>query len=378
MATYRGISLWDISEEGAAMCMKAAENHLELLQLCAEKTGCKFEILERGGLPVFLSRLCKKQAFAAGLLCFAAGLLLLSSFVWVVRIEGNERLPEGELLAACEKMGLHAGAWKRSVDTRAVTEGLLEGFADIAWVSVGIRGTDATVRLSETIERVEMPEQDTPYDIVAAADGVILQITAERGTPVALAGDVVKKGDVLISSALTIGLEGEEQHTEYTAAEGTVIARVWQWLTEEVPLQYEETIYSGVEKENDSLIFSGQELDLLHPDGQMKWEKELLFERAFRLGDFKLPLVWRRERWRAYETVTRERSVEAAKTILEEKIGEAAKKGLSPQDKIESITIQYESRADCVRANAELTMVKRIEEKSRMKEEKEQENTDEL
>lgn len=378
MATYRGISLWDISEEGAAMCMKAAENHLELLQLCAEKTGCKFEILERGGLPVFLSRLCKKQAFAAGFLCFAAGLLLLSSFVWVVRIEGNERLSEGELLAACEKMGLHAGAWKRSVDTRAVTEGLLEGFADIAWVSVGIRGTDATVRLSETIERVEMPEQDTPCDIVAAADGVILQITAERGTPAVAAGDVVKKGDVLISAALTIGLEGEEQHTEYTAAEGSVTARVWQRLTEEVPLQYEETIYSGVEKENDSLIFSGQELDLLHPDGQIKWEKELLFERAFRLGDFKLPLVWRRERWRAYETATRERSVEAAKTILEEKIGEAAKKGLSPQDKIESITIQYESRADCVRANAEVTMVKRIEEKSRMKEEKEQENTDEL
>lgn len=39
---------------------------------------------------------------------------------------------------------------------------------------------------------------------------VILQITAERGTLLVAAGDVVKKGDVLISSALTIGLEGEE------------------------------------------------------------------------------------------------------------------------------------------------------------------------
>lgn len=142
-----------------------------------------------------------------------------------MRIEGNERLSKEELLSACREMGLYPGVRKRSVDTQAVTNGLLEDFADISWVSVGIHGTDATIRLAETIEGVEIIDKETPCDIVASTDGVILQITAERGTPLVAAGDVVKKGDVLISSALTIGLEGEEQHTEYTAAEGTVTAR---------------------------------------------------------------------------------------------------------------------------------------------------------
>ncbi len=378
MATYRGVSLWDVSEEGTGMYMKAAESSLELLQLCAEKTGCKFEVLERGGLPVFLNRLCKKQAFAGGILCFAAGLFLLSSFIWVVQIEGNERISKEALLTACKEMGLYSGTWKRSVDTQTVTEGLLESFGDIAWVSVGIHGTGATVKLSETIEQVEVIDKDTPCDIVAATDGVILQITAERGTPVVAAGDVVKKGDVLISSALTIGLEGEEQHTEYTVAEGTVTARVWQRLTESLPLQYEETVYSGVEKENHSFVFSGKELDIIHPDGQIKWEKELLFEKTFHMGDLKLPFVWRKERWRAYETVQRERSVETAKTLLEESIRKDVEKSLLPHDKIESIAIQYETYANCVCANAEVTLVKGIEEKSKIKEEKEQENTDEL
>lgn len=380
MATYRGVSLWDVSEEGTAMCMKAAESSLELLQLCAEKTGCKFEVLERGGLPVFLRRLCKKQAFAGGILCFAAGLFLLSSFIWVVQIEGNERISKGELLTACKEMGLYSGAWKRHVDTQTVTEGLLESFRDIAWVSVGICGTGATVKLSETIEKVEMIDKDTPCDIVAAEDGVILQITAEQGTPVVAAGDVVKKGDVLISSALTIGLEGEEQHTEYTVAEGTVTARIWQRLTEELPLRYDETVYSGVEKENHSFVFSGKELDIIHPDGQIKWEKELLFEKTFHMGDLKLPFVWRKEQWRAYETAQRERSAEAAKTLLKENIRKDVEKSLSPSDRIESIAIQYETYVNCVRANAEVTLVKGIEEKSKIKikEEKEQENTDEL
>lgn len=378
MAAYRGVYLWEVSREGAGMTMKAAGGSLELLQACAEKTGCTLEVLSYGGLPVFLGRFRRRQVFSAGLLCFAAGLYLLSSFVWVVRIEGNERLRTEDLLTACKEMGLRPGVWKRSVDTQWITNGLLEDFADISWVSVGIHGTDATIKLAETIEKVEMIDKETPCDIVAAADGVILQITAERGTPLVAAGDVVKKGDVLISSALTIGLEGEAQHTEYTAAEGAVTARIWQRLTEELPLQYEETVYSGVEKENHSLLFSGKELDILHPDGDVQWEKELVLEKAFGLGDVKLPVKWRKERWRAYETVQKERTEEEAKTLLEEKLRKKAENLLSPYGKIEHIEIKYEVYADSVRADAEITMAERIEEKNQNIQEKEQENADEL
>ena len=211
MAAYRGVYLWEVSREGVGITMKAAGSSLSLLQSCAEKTGCRLEILHRGGLPVFLGRLRKRQVWAAGLLCFAAGLYFLSSFVWAVRIEGNERLSGEALLSACRQMGLRAGVPKRSVDTQAVTDGLLEQFSELSWVSVGVHGTSATIRLAETIEKVERVDKQTPCDIVAAEDGVILQITAERGTPLVAAGDVVKKGDVLISSALTIGLEGEAQ-----------------------------------------------------------------------------------------------------------------------------------------------------------------------
>ena len=121
MAAYRGVYLWEVAREGAGMTMKAAGNSLELLQACAEKTGCALEVLSYGGLPVFLGRFGRRQVWTAGLLCFAAGLYLLSSFVWVMRIEGNERLSKEELLSACREMGLYPGVRKRSVDTQAVT-----------------------------------------------------------------------------------------------------------------------------------------------------------------------------------------------------------------------------------------------------------------
>lgn len=376
MAAYRGVYLWDVAQAGVGMTMKAAGGSMDILEACAEKTGCTIEILGWGGLPAFLGRFRKRQVWAAGLLFFAAGLYLLSSFIWMVEVEGNERLAKEDILSFCGEMGLKPGAWKRNVDTEAITNRLLENFSDISWVSVGIRGTDATIKLAETIEKVELVDQETPCDIIASADGVILQITAERGTPLVSAGDVVQKGDILISSELLIGLEGEEQHTEYTAAEGVATARIWQRLTEEVPLRYEETLYSGVEKENYSLIFSEKELDIIRPSGDGEWEKTVLEETPLALGDFQLPLKWKKEIWKACETVEKERTVEEAKSLLEETLRKKAENFVSAYGTIENIEIKFEEYADCVRAEAEITMVERIGEKQLRTQEKERENAD--
>lgn len=379
MAAFRGVYLWDISCEGADMVMKAAGDGLDILHACGEKTGCTIEILSYGGLPVILRRFRRKQVWSAGMLCFAAGLYLLSSFVWTVRVEGNERLETEEILLACEEMGLKPAAWKRSLDTKEITEELLLQFADISWVSVGIRGTDATIRLAEAIEKAEPIDRKTPCDVVASADGIIMQITAERGTPKVQPGDVVKKGDLLISSELLIGLEGEEQRAEYTAAEGAVTARIWKRLTEDMPLRYEEKRYSGVEKVNHSIVFSEKELDIIHPDGAGEWEKTLLSEHPLQLGDFRLPLSLRKEIWKAFEIVGKERSLEETKALLEESLRKKTENLLSSYGTIEEIRISFEEYADSVRAEAEVTLLDRIDEKRQTEpKERERENLNEF
>ena len=379
MAAFRGVYLWDIAYEGAAVTMKAAGDSLDILEACAQKTGCSMEVLGWGGLPAFLRRFRRRQVWSAGLLLFAAGLYLLSSFIWTVRVEGNERLETAELLSACEDLGVKPGVWKRGVDTAEVTNRLLVQFSDISWVSVSIKGTDVTIKLAETIEKAERIDRETPCDIVASADGVIVQITAERGTPKVKPGDVVKKGDVLISSELLIGLEGEEQHTEYTAAEGAVTARIWQRLTEELPLQYEEIQYSGVEKENHSIVFSEKELDIIHPDGAGQWEKTLLSEQPLALGDFELPLHLKKEIWKEYKILEKTRTLEETKSILEEILRKKTENYLSTYGKIEDSKITFEEYADSVRGEAEITLLERIDEKRQIEPtERERENLNEF
>ncbi len=351
MAAYRGVYLWDIAQDGAGMTMNAPCGSLPLLQTCAEKTGCTLQVIRWGGLPASLRRFRGRQALAAGMLLFAAGLYALSSFIWVVNVEGNERLSTEEILDACRDMGLHPGSWKKGLDLHAVTNTLLENFPDISWASISLKGTDATIRLAETIEKAEIVDKATPCDIVAAQDGVILKITAERGTPLVSEGDVVKKGDVLISSEVIIGLEGEEQHPEYVAAEGAVTARVWLRLAEDAPFAYEEIVYDGEVQEHHSL-----------------WERPLA------LGDFELPLKWKKESWHSFSRVQKTRTPEEAKALLEENLRKKTENVLSAYGTIEDIEIHYTEYADSIHAEAEVSLTERIEEKQTTEKERETEN----
>lgn len=356
MASYRNVVFWDVQTGGMGMEMKTSQDGLKEMEYCGEKTGCHVEVLGYGGLPAKFRRFRKRQALLYGGICFAGILYLLSSFVWVVEVEGNERLATKEILDACKEMHLYPGVWKQKVDTDAVTKALLANFADISWVSVGIQGTDVTIRLAETIEKKEMVEKEIPCDIVAKQGGVIQKVTAERGTPLVQAGDVVEKGDVLISSEITIGLEGEVQDTVYTTAAGTVTAKIWAELSEELPFTYTEKVFDGREKENHVLLWNDTEIDLIHPDRKTLWKRETIEEKPLALGDFRLPLSLRKEKLRAYENQEKTRTEEQAKKELEKILQKKAKEYAKEKGIVDNIEIQYEVYTDRVRATGTATI----------------------
>jgi hypothetical protein len=155
---------------------------------------------------------------------------------------------------------------------------------------------------------------------------------------------VVKKGDILISSDILIGLEGEEQRTEQTTAEGAVTARIWQTLAEEQPLHIDEMRYSGVEKENHSIVISEKEVDIIHPDGAGKWEKTVLTEQPLQLGDFRMPLCLKKEIWKEYEILEKTRTIDETKSILAENLRKKAENLLTPYGKIEESKIYFFGR----------------------------------
>ena len=70
-----------------------------------------------------------------------------------------------------------------------------------------------------------------------------------------------------------------------------------------------------------------------------------------------------KEIWKEYEILEKTRTLEETKSILEENLRKKTEKLLSPYGKIENIEIRFEEYADSVRAEAEATLLDRIDEK---------------
>lgn len=360
MATFRGIYLWNIQPKKSAVQMNVSAKGYKLLAECAEKTGCHYEMVCLCGLPALFKKYKKRKVLSLGILFFVGILYTLSSFVWVVEVEGNERIEKQQLLKACAEAGMAPGKLKWNIHTDGITQYLLETFEDISWVSVSIDGTEALVRIVETIPKPEIIDKQTPSDLVASKDSVVQSVTTEAGTPVVKPGDVVKKGEVLISSEVVIAV-GEEAETgrEYVAARGTVLAKVWYTLQEQLPLKYTEKTYTGIEKKDKSVLIGDTLINIIQPnmeDGL--YEKNNTKQNQLAIGDFKLPVSWKEETYRQYETVEKNRTEEEAKKQLEAQLKQRARQMV--QGEIESIEIQYQQQGDALVAKATLTAIENI------------------
>lgn len=367
MAAFRGIYLWDVCPCKGKVRMKVSRQGYDLLEECAKKTGCSYDIVAERGLPARMRRYQKRKILAAGVVFFIAGLYILSSFVWVLQVQGNERISEQDILQACAEGGLKPGAFKLKLNTEKLTEGLLEGFPDISWVSVNIKGTNARIKLVETIPQPEILDKETPIDIVAAKDGVILSVVTEAGTPLVSAGDVVEQGDVLISGEVVIQAGDEEVGREYIKARGKVQAKLWRRLKQESLLQYEEKQFTGEWKRDHSIILRDSVLNVIRPrlsDGL--YDEKKVYEKNLAIGDFKFPIVLAKEEYQGYTKVKKTRTTEQAKAKLAAALQKKAKGMVKEGTELLNVAITFQEYEDRVTAEAIFTLSESIDTEKEM------------
>jgi len=205
-----------------------------------KRTGCRIRIARKSGLPFLMAKVRRRKFFAAGLALFFAALYLLSSLVWRVEIEGNERIPDEEIFAAARAEGLRPFQWSfRLPDSAELARRLQGALPGAAWVGVEKRGTLVRIHIVESTEP-EPRELLSPRHLVASEDAVVTRIVATRGRPVVKKNQRVRKGDVLIS-----GILGSEGNFVTVPAEGTVRGLVWHEYDIVSPLVRKAKTYTG-------------------------------------------------------------------------------------------------------------------------------------
>ncbi len=322
MASYRGIHIWDMNIEEGCVYIKVSLSDFKMLKECAKKTGCKFEIIKRYGFPFFVNRYRKRKILALGIPLFIVCIYILSSFLWKIDIYGNDRVSKTDILKMLDDNGISAGVLKFNIDTKETAKKIIEEFPDISWASVSINGTELIVKVSETIEKTTI-EDNTPSDIISSKDGIIEGIAVSSGTPIVKIGDVVYEGDTLVSGEIILKDGEEEVGKEYTASKGQVFAKVWYEFYNEVPLVYNENIYTGDNKTDIYITLNGVMFNIITPKIEYKnYDTQLVYEKNFSLGDYILPFSIVKNTYNEYNVVKKQRTEEEAKLLTEYKIEE--------------------------------------------------------
>lgn len=113
----------------------------------------------------------------------------------------------------------------------------------LEWLEIIREGTKYTIRVEERIIN-NKPKDNKIYNIVASKNAVIKNIYAESGEKIRSINTYVKKGDIIISSDITLPNNEKIPKT----ASGKVQGEVWYNINIEYPYQYHEIKYTGNKK----------------------------------------------------------------------------------------------------------------------------------
>ncbi len=215
LCSNHDILIWDLHQEEDVYYFHISVEGFRCLKPLLKKSGTHIRISRKNGMPFFFFRYRKRKILFASVFVCMLILFTLSRFIWKININGNDSVTDDSMLQFLEEKNSSYGTPVSDIDCTKLEEEIRSCFDSIIWTSVKREGTTLTVDVQENLvvaskpSAAQLPEElknqeEKGYDLLALHDGTIESIFVRKGTPMVQQGDLVKKGDVLVSGALPI------------------------------------------------------------------------------------------------------------------------------------------------------------------------------
>lgn len=261
-AIGRSIFMWDLNRiDYTTMEAKVSIEGYKELRHIVKKAGCRVKIKVKIGYPFFMHKIKKRKIFMGSFVFAILSMILMTSFIWSIDIKGCESIDKVLIQEYIEKKGVKIGGWKHHIDTEKIEDNMLIDMNKLAWVGMEFKGTKLVVDIVEKVAPPARVEKNAPCNIIALKNGIIDKVIARDGDSLIEKGDIVKKGDILITGKI----QREELPNRYVHARGDVYAKTYYENTDQLSLVNIEKIKTGNKKTKrtlkigDSLIVLGSD-----------------------------------------------------------------------------------------------------------------------
>lgn len=363
MCAKHEIMIWDLECAGNAYEMNMTIRGFRKLRPMARKCGVRVRILEKSGLPFFLYRYRHRKMLFVGILTGLSLMLLLSCFIWDIRISGNQAITEDVIFDFLTQEEVCHGMWKSKVDCKGLAAKLRREFDDLIWVSARIQGTRLLIDVQENTD-LEL-EEDVDYgpsDLVSNVSGTVVRIITRTGMPRVKAGDSVKNGDLLVEGRLEITDDaGEVTGYQYCAADADIYVKTAYHYHDSFPLVHQVKQYTGSYKKGYYLKLGDTTWRLARKQVPYQEYDAITQEHQLMLGpSFYLPISWGTIQNREYHTesvaYTKKGALREAESRLNKFISKIQEKGV--QIFQNNVTIETDSE-NCI-ADGTIILIEKI------------------
>lgn len=327
------IEMWDIRLCDGNYYFKMVPPEYYRLKKILKKTASRTVIAEKKGLPFFLFQYRKHHCFLVGMMLAFFMLYVISMFVWDISVEGNIMITDDLILDALEKNHVCHGMFLSRVSCDELEKYLRNTFDDLTWVSVEINGTRLIIHVKENDEDYVEVKTKESCDLTAAKDGTIYSIITRSGTPMVKAGDVVEKGDVLVSGVVPVYDDYQTVLSEKEVhADADIFIQTVYDYEDVLKIKYQYRIFTG---ETKNLLYVKILDSLVHIGWNPEYEhyETMLSDYQVHLNkNFYLPVHYGTVCYSEYREETAKYTENEAKVILENRfsyfLGNLEEKGV--------------------------------------------------
>lgn len=315
LCTKNKIPLWNIQRKTKTqISADIGIGDFKKTRKISRQSKCKIHIQKKYGLRFFIHRHRKRKALIAGFLIFFSVLWAMTRFVWIIDITGNTKISDEIILEFARRGGLKTGMPITAVDSKKIQNYIMTNLEEISFVSVNRTGTTVQIDVREREERREHFDKYTPSNIIADQSGVIESIVVQSGTAAVKKGDIVYKGQLLVSGAA----DNKYLGIKYSNSDAKIKARVWHEKTVDLPYYIEEKSTTGNIKNKRTLKFFDFSLNLFIKNKILFEKYDILsYTNYISLGKGKiLPIGIETVSYKEYTVKRTELTEEQAKEVL--------------------------------------------------------------
>ena len=253
----QGISLYKIRPTVDGFTARLPARRYREVSRLARHCGTRLRVRERRGVLFRLRAYRGRWGLVLAPLVFAAAVHLLGQSVWSIRYDGLDAAARSRVEQTLYSMDICEGAVLTQEKLRLAEKQLMDGDEAFGWVSLNFEKGRLVVEASPALQKPAIESND-PVDLVAAADGILLEVNAQEGFAVKSVGQTVAAGDVLVSAYKP---DPYEQPVE-SHAKGLVVAAVKKTYQCVQPSTYEVQALTGWVASSCRLRLFGHTLEL--------------------------------------------------------------------------------------------------------------------